>query len=85
MTITLEPEAETALRKTIQRTGQEPDAVVSHLVLATLTQIEEQRAEEVAAIQEGLDAIDQGRFRPYSEFMAEMRQKYPQLRPGADT
>lgn len=84
MTITLAPDAETALRKTLQRTGQEPDAVVSHLVLATLTQMEEQRAEDTAAIQEGLDAIDQGRVRPFKEFMAEMRQKYPQLGPGAN-
>ncbi len=85
MTITLAPDAETALRKTLQRTGQEPDAVVSHLVLATLTQMEEQRAEDAAAIQEAMEDVRAGRERPFSEFMAEMRQKYPQLGPGANT
>lgn len=85
MTITLEPEAETALRKTLQRTGQEPDAVVSHLVLATLTQMEEQRAEDAAAIQEAMEDVRAGRERPYKEYMAEMRQKYPQLGPSVNS
>ncbi len=73
MTITLAPDAETALRKTLQRTGQEPDAVVSHLVLATLTQMEEQRADDAAAIYAAMDDVRAGRERPYEEYMAEMR------------
>ena len=81
MTITLAPEAETALRKTAQRTGQEPDTIVSRLVLETLTQIEQEFMAEVAAIQEGLDAIDQGRVRPFEEFMAEHRRTYPDPSP----
>ena len=83
MTITLAPEAETALRKTAQRTGQEPDTIVSRLVLESLTQMEQQYADDVAAIQEGLDAIDQGRVRPFKEFMAEHRQRYPDAGPDA--
>ena len=81
MTITLAPEAETALRETAQRTGQEPDTIVSRLVLETLPQMEQEFMAEVAAIQEGLDAIDQGRVRPFEEFMAEHRRKYPDPSP----
>jgi hypothetical protein len=33
--------------------------------------------ENVKAIQEGLDTIDQGRVRPYQEFFAEHRLRYP--------
>jgi predicted transcriptional regulator len=77
MTITLAPEAETALRETAQRTGQEPDTIVSRLVLETLPQMEQEFMAEVATIQEVLDAIDQGRVRPFKEFMAEHRWKYP--------
>ena len=82
MTITLAPEAETALRRTAQRTGQEPDLIASRLLVEVLTQQEQDLLVEVAAIQEGLDAIDQGRVRPFREFMAEHRQRYPD--PGPD-
>ena len=82
MTITLAPEAETALRKTAQRIGQEPDFIASRLLVETLTQLEQEYADDVAAIQEGLDAIDQGRVRPFKEFMAEHRQWYPDAAPA---
>ena len=76
MTITLAPDAETALRKTLQRTGQEPDAVVSHLVLATLTQMEEQRAEDAAAIYAAMEDVRAGRERPYEEYVASRPQRF---------
>ena len=77
MTITLTRETETVLRRTAQRTGQEPDLIVNRLLAEVLTQQEQALLVEVAAIQEGLDAIDQGRVRPFKEFMAEHRQRYP--------
>lgn len=82
MTITLAPEAETALRKNAQRTGQEPDAIVSRLLVETLAQMEQEFTADVIAVQEGLDAIDQGRVRSFKKFMAEHRQKYPD--PGSE-
>ncbi len=83
MTVTLTPEAETALRRTAQRTGQEPDLIVNRLLAEVLTQQEQELLVEVAAIQEGLDAIDQGRVRPFKEYMAEHRQRYPDAGPDA--
>jgi predicted transcriptional regulator len=73
MTITLAPEAETALRKTAQRTGQEPDTIVSRLVLERLTQIEQDYAADIAAIHEAMEDVKAGRERPYEQYMAERR------------
>lgn len=40
--------------------------------------------QNVQAIQEGLDAVDQGRVHPLEEFLAEHRQWYPDaLKPCA--
>ena len=38
---------------------------------------------EVAALREGLEAIDQGCVRPFKEYMAEHRQRYPDIALGA--
>lgn len=77
MTITLAPEAETALRRTAQRTGQEPDIIVSRLLVKTLTQIEQEYAAGIAAIQEAMEDVEAGRERPYEEYMAERRLRFP--------
>ena len=79
MTVTLTREAETVLRRTSQRTGQEPDLIVNRLLAEVLAQQEQELLIEVAAIQEGLDAIDQGRVRPFKEYMAEHRQRFPSM------
>ena len=79
MTVTLTREAETVLRRTSQRTGQEPDLIVSRLLAEVLTQQEQDLLVEVAAIQEGLDAIGQGRVRPFKDHMARHRQRFPSM------
>ncbi len=40
----------------------------------------EQFDEDVKAAQVGLDAIDQGRVRPFEDYLAEHRQRYPDAR-----
>ena len=82
MTITLAPEAETALRKTAQRTGQEPDTIVSRLVLETLTQIEQDYAADIAAIHEAMEDVEAGRERPYEEYMAARRLRFSDASPA---
>ncbi len=77
MTITLAPEAETALRKTAQRIGQEPDLIASRLLVETLTQLEQEFAAGVAAIHEAMGDVEAGRERPYEEYMAERRLRSP--------
>jgi len=79
MTVTLTREAETVLRRTSQRTGQEPDLIVNRLLAEVLAQQEQELLIEVAAIQEGLDAIDQGRVRPFKDYMARHRQRFPSM------
>ncbi len=82
MTITLAPEAETALRRTAQRTGQEPDLIASRLLVETLTQIEYEYAAGVAAIHEAMEDVEAGRERPYEEYMAERRLRFPGPAPA---
>lgn len=81
MTITLAPEAETALRKTAQRTGQEPDIIVSRLLVETLTQLEQEYAAGVTAIHEAMEDVEAGRERPYEEYIAERRLRFPGVAP----
>jgi len=77
MTIILEPETEAKLRETAQREGQDADALANALLAEVLERKAREFAEEVAAIQEGLDAVREGRERPFEEFLAEHRARYP--------
>lgn len=76
------PEAETALRRTAQRTGQEPDLIASRLLVETLTQIEQEYATGVAAIHEAMEDVEAGRERPYEEYMTEHRLRFPGPAPA---
>jgi hypothetical protein len=73
MTITLEPETEAKLRETAHREGQALDALANALLAEVLEQKAREFAETVAAIQESLDSVREGRERPFGEFLAEHR------------
>jgi len=77
MAITLKPETEEKLRQTAQWEGQDADTFADALLADILAERERQLAENVKLLQEGLDALDAGRFRPAAEFFAEHRQRYP--------
>ena len=77
MAITLKPETEEKLRQTAQWEGQDADTFADALLADVLAERERQLAENVKLLQEGLDALDAGRFRPAAEFFAEHRQRYP--------
>jgi predicted transcriptional regulator len=83
MAITLKPETEEKLRQTAQWEGQDADTFADTLLAESIARYEQEFEANVAAIQEGLDALDAGRFRPAAEFFAEHRQRYPDPEPGA--
>ena len=78
MAITLKPETEEKLRQTAEWEGQDADTFADTLIADVLAERERQLAENVKLLQEGLDALDAGRFRPAAEFFAEHRQRYPE-------
>lgn len=47
------------------------------MLAEVLAQREREYAEDVAAVQEGVNAVNQGRVRPAAEFFAEHRLRYP--------
>ena len=77
MTITLKPETEERLRVTALREGQDADTLAETLLAEVLAQREEEFAEDIAAVQEAWTAIHEGRVRPFQEFLAEHRQRFP--------
>ena len=83
MAITLKPETEEKLRQTAEWEGQDADAFADTLIADVLAERERQLAENVKLLQEGLNALDAGRFRPAAEFFAEHRQRYPDPEHGA--
>lgn len=77
MAIILKPETEEKLRQTAQWEGQDADTLADALLAEVLAQREREYTEDVAAAQEGINAVNQGRVRPAAEFFAEHRQRYP--------
>ena len=82
MTITLPPETETTLREQANREGLDVDTFANALLVEALEQKARDYAEAVRAIQEGLDAVQQGRERPFEEFLAEHQARYGVAGPG---
>lgn len=82
MSITLEPETEAKLHETAAREGQGVDTLANALLAEILQQRERAFAEDVAAIQEGFDAVHQGRERPFEEFLAEHRARTHPVKNG---
>lgn len=82
MAIVLKPETEEKLRQTAQREGQDVDILADALLAEVLAQREREFTEDVAAVQEAWTAVREGRERPFEEFFAEHRRRYPDSRAG---
>jgi hypothetical protein len=76
MTIVLEPETEARLRETAQRGGWDVNALANALLAEALEQKDSEFVETVAALQVGLEAVKEGRERPFEEFLAEHKARY---------
>ncbi len=74
--IPIAPEVEARLREKAQRVGLDVNVVADALLAFALERDARAQAEEVAAIQKGIEAVDAGRVRPFAEFAAEMRARY---------
>ena len=77
MTVILEPETEAKLRDLAQREGQDAQALANAWLAESVARHEREFEESVKAIQEGLDAVDQGRVRPFEDFLSEHRRRFP--------
>jgi hypothetical protein len=77
MAIVLKPETEEKLRQTAQWEGQDADTLADALLAEVLAQREREFAEDIAAVQEAWVAVHEGRERPYTEFMADHRRRFP--------
>jgi predicted transcriptional regulator len=76
ITITLSPELETLLLDRAAQQGQEVNLVASELLAGVLEWQEQDSAEAIKGIQQGLDDFEVGRFRDFQEFADEQRLKY---------
>ena len=79
MAITLTPETEANLRETAWREGQDADALADAMLAEVLAQRAQESEEDIAAVQEAWVAVREGRERPFAEFMAEHRQRFPSM------
>lgn len=77
MTVILEPQTEAKLRELASREGQDAQALANAWLAESIARHEREFEENVRAIQEGLDAVDQGRVRPFQEFLSEHRRRFP--------
>ena len=73
MTLTLNPQTVASLLAWAEYEGQDVYVLADILLANALDRV---RAEEIAAIQVGLEDCAAGRVRPFSEFVAKMQAKY---------
>lgn len=76
MALTISPELEARVRQRAERQGTPAEAFAEDLIITALDLQDYDLAEEVAAIEEGLKACEEGRERPFGAFIAEHRTKY---------
>jgi predicted transcriptional regulator len=74
--VTLSPELENLLQARATRQGQEVNLVASELLADVLEWQEQDSAEAIEVIQQGLDDFEVGRFRDFQEFAEEQRSKH---------
>ncbi len=67
--IDLSPEVEARLRDKALQRGQDMSLMVAELLQVVLTWEEEDLAESIAAIQEGLDDFEAGQFQSFENFV----------------
>jgi hypothetical protein len=76
MTIMLTPETEARLREKAAREGQPVDAVADALLAAALEWESQDRSEAIEGLRRGNQAVEEGRERTLSAFLAEQRAKH---------
>lgn len=74
--IDLSPEIESRLRDKASQRGQDVNLMVAELLQVALTWEEEDLAESIAAIQEGLDDFEAGRFQSFEAFAQAKRKMF---------
>jgi predicted transcriptional regulator len=74
--VTLSPELETVLSARAAQQGQDINEVASELLASVLEWEEQDSAEAIRGIQQGLDDFEAGQFRSFQDFAEEQRQKY---------
>jgi len=74
--IDLSPEVEARLRDKALQRGQDMSLMVAELLQVVLTWEEEDLAESIAAIQEGLDDFEAGRFQSLEDFSRAKRKMF---------
>lgn len=74
--VNLSPELEALLRDKALRQGQDVDLVASELLASILEWEEQDAAEAIKGIQQGLDDFEAGQFRSFQDFAAEQRNKH---------
>jgi len=82
MTITLEPETEARIRDIAWREGQGVETMTNLLLMEAFAQLERENAGDIAPIHEAMEDVEAGLERPYEEYMAERRQRYPDVAPA---
>lgn len=78
MTIVIDKETESRLVLEAERTGQTPSALAGAMLADALARAEQERAETIAGIERGLEAIAEGRSRPLAEYIAEVQARRQQ-------
>ena len=76
MTLVINPDLEKKLRMRAAEEGTEPNAMAEALLAAALRWDQMDFEAAVQGIKPGLDAFEGGRFRPFTEFAAEQRERY---------
>ena len=76
MSIMLTPETEARLQKKAQHRGEDINHVADTLLAEALEWEEQDHFEAVEGIRRGLEAFEQGRCRPFHDFVTEQRAKH---------
>jgi predicted transcriptional regulator len=76
LTITISDEAAQALEKAVAGGQHTAEEVASHVVEAAYADWGDLDEEDIAAIEEGLADLEQGRTVPHDQVMADVRKKY---------
>lgn len=74
--VDLSPEVEARLRDKALQRGQDMNLMVAELLQVVLTWEEEDLVESIAAIQEGLDDFEAGRFQSFEDFARAKRKMF---------
>jgi hypothetical protein len=73
MTVSISPATEALLYQEAALTGQAPYDLANALLLEELTRLAQEREETIEGIKRGLQAVEEGRCRPFEEYVADIK------------